>query len=138
VCQAAKIAGALKGAVDTVLAEHPIAVTAQGVLISNYDKIEEVTEEVVAVVKNSQTLLEFAAQKVGGGGASLVNQAQEAILKNGYYEVNGFKFTEKYYNKLWGHGGRPAPSLAAKNILENATNIIPDPLGYEGFLMKVG
>jgi len=71
--QAAKITGALKGAVDTVLTEHPILVTAEGVLISNYDKIEEVTEEVVAVVKNSQTLLELAAQKT----TLLQNAAQQ-------------------------------------------------------------
>jgi len=60
--QAAKIAGGLKGAVDTILAEHPVAVTAEGVLISNYEKIEEAAEKVVSVVKDSQTLLEVAAE----------------------------------------------------------------------------
>ena len=29
-----------------------------------------------------------------GGGKKLVNQTSKAILKNGYYEVNGFKFTK--------------------------------------------
>lgn len=63
---------------------------------------------------------------------SIINQSTEAILKNGYYEVNGFKFSEYYYNKLWANG-RPAPSLFAKNILENAVTVIPD-RAKEGFL----
>ncbi|SEK63787.1 hypothetical protein [Parapedobacter koreensis] len=49
--------------------------------------------------------------------ASVVNQTSKAVLKNGYYEVNGFKFSEYYYNKLWSTG-RGAPSLVAKEILE--------------------
>src|SRR5690606_30690015 len=63
---------------------------------------------------------------------SLINQTSNAILKNGYYEVNGFKFTEYYYNYLW-NKGRKAPSLIAKAILENATTIIPDPKQIPGF-----
>jgi hypothetical protein len=61
-----------------------------------------------------------------------VNQTSEAILKNGYYEVNGFRFSEFYYNKLW-KSGRGAPSLAVQAILDNPTNVIPDPAGYSGF-----
>jgi hypothetical protein len=96
--QAAKIAGALKGAVDTVLAEHPIAVTAQGVLINNYDKIEEVTEEVVAVVKNSQTLLEFAAQKT----TLLQDAAQKVgvITKDAAGAVENLVGAVNHYSKL--------------------------------------
>jgi hypothetical protein len=58
--------------------------------------------------------------------------ATEAILKNGYYEVNGFKFTEYYYNYLW-NNGRKAPSLIAQAILDNTKSIIPDPRGHAGF-----
>lgn len=61
-----------------------------------------------------------------------INQSGEAILKNGYYEVNGFKISEKYYNKLWTNGGRPAPTLIAKEILENDHIIKPD--SKEGFM----
>jgi hypothetical protein len=61
-----------------------------------------------------------------------VHLGSESILKNGYYEVNGFKFTEKYYNKLWS-SGRKAPSLIAQAILDHAREIILDPRGYEGF-----
>ncbi len=57
--------------------------------------------------------------------STIVHQGSEAILKNGYYEVNGFKFTERYYNYLW-KSGRKAPSLAAKAVLENAKTITPD------------
>jgi hypothetical protein len=45
-----------------------------------------------------------------------VNPSSLAILKNGYYEVNGFKFTEYYYNRLWDKK-RGAPTLIAKEIL---------------------
>ncbi len=54
-----------------------------------------------------------------------INQTGEAILKNGYYEVNGFKFSEYYYIKLW-NNGRKAPSLTAKIILEEGRLIGPD------------
>jgi hypothetical protein len=55
-----------------------------------------------------------------------INQTSKAILKNGYYEVNGFKFSEFYYNKLW-NTGRGAPSLVAKEVLEGgAKTAVPD------------
>lgn len=57
-----------------------------------------------------------------------------AILKNGYYEVNGFKFSEYYYNRLWNEG-RSAPSLTARIILENAISVTPDKkLGFFKYL----
>jgi hypothetical protein len=54
-----------------------------------------------------------------------VNQSSVAIFKDGYYEVNGFKFTEYYYNRAW-ETGRGSPSLAAKTILDNNPIILPD------------
>lgn len=54
-----------------------------------------------------------------------INQTSHAILKNGYYEVNGFRFSEYYYNRLW-NTGRKAPSLIVQSILENATSITAD------------
>ena len=54
-----------------------------------------------------------------------INQSSTAILKNGYYEVNGFKISERYYNRLWNEG-RPAPTLVAREILSTAKNIKPD------------
>ena len=61
-----------------------------------------------------------------------INQTPTAILRNGYYEANGFKFTEYYYNRLW-NTGREAPSLIAKAVLENAIQVIPDPEKIPGF-----
>lgn len=60
-----------------------------------------------------------------------INQTSQAILKNGYYEVNGFKFSEYYYKRLWNQG-RQAPSLIAREILMGAASKIPDPrkLGF--------
>src|ERR1700733_8101087 len=54
-----------------------------------------------------------------------INQGCTAVIRNGYYEVNGFKFTEYYYKKLW-EEGRRAPSLIAQKILENPSRVISD------------
>ena len=47
-------------------------------------------------------------------------------LHNGYYEASGMKISEQYYNKLWQRGGRPAPFLQAREVLQNNPNILPD------------
>jgi hypothetical protein len=75
------------------------------------------------------TLLFPAARSLGAGAAKgVVNQTSKAILKNGYYEVNGFKFSEYYYNKLWSTG-RGAPSLVANEVLQGgAKTAVPDAL----------
>lgn len=54
-----------------------------------------------------------------------INNSHIAICKDGYYEVNGFRFREGYYKRLWNEG-RQAPSLPAKEVLDNATNVVPD------------
>ena len=69
--------------------------------------------------------LNQAAGLVGVQSSEIVNTSNKAILKNGFYEVNGFKFSEYYYNRLW-NSGRGGSSLVAKEILENATQVVPD------------
>ncbi|MDN3512729.1 MAG: hypothetical protein NG784_15690 [Candidatus Jettenia sp.] len=54
-----------------------------------------------------------------------VNLTSEAKLVNGYYEVNGFKFSEHYYYKLW-NTGRKAPSLIAKEVLVSNPTVTAD------------
>jgi hypothetical protein len=62
------------------------------------------------------------------GESNLVNHTSKAILKNGYYEVNGLKFSKYYYNKLWSTR-RGAPSLVAKEILKaGVKHTVPDAL----------
>jgi hypothetical protein len=44
----------------------------------------------------------------------------------GFVEVNGFRFSAYYYNKLWS-SGRKAPGLIAKEVLEGAKYVgVPD------------
>jgi RHS repeat-associated protein len=78
---------------------------------------------------DGKLITEFAGNKIGqtaGGDGSLINQSSKAVLQNGYYEVNGFKFSQHYYNKLWATG-RGAPSLTSKMVLEGGANTaIPD------------
>jgi len=66
-----------------------------------------------------------AKEALSIGIEGVVNTGNTAILKNGFYEVNGFKFGEIYYNRLWNEG-RKAPSLIAKEILERANRVVPD------------
>jgi len=61
-----------------------------------------------------------------------VNETCKAILKDGYYEVNGFKFSEYYYNKLWSTG-RGAPSLVAKEVLEHGVSTAVSDAIKQGF-----
>ncbi len=51
--------------------------------------------------------------------------AAKAAQRGGYIEVNGLKFSEYYYNKLWSTG-RGAPSLIAKEILDSGVKGVPD------------
>jgi hypothetical protein len=64
--QAATIASGLKAAIDTTLGQHPIAVTAGGMLLRMHDKIEEIEDKVVEVARNSGQLLQFAARAADG------------------------------------------------------------------------
>ena len=70
-------------------------------------------------------------------GAGLVEQGSMAVLKNGYYEVNGLKFSEYYYNKLWSTG-RGAPSLAANEILASGAKGVPDAVKAGFFRYEAG
>jgi hypothetical protein len=93
-------------------------------LISNVNKLDNIDD----LGRNS---LENALSGYWGGS---VHQGSTAILKNGYCEVNGFRFSQSYYNRLWAQG-RPAPSLVAREVLENATNISPDKMaGFNKYL----
>lgn len=80
---------------------------------------------------DGKLITEFAGNKMGevaGVGESVLNQSGNAILKNGYYEINGLKFSEYYYNKLWSTG-RGAPSLIAQEVIEGGVKTaVPDAL----------
>ena len=113
-----RLANRINGYIDLA---HPEMVTAEGIRLT-------VTEPPV-----SKSLFERMGDKIwgtrqaGNVGATVqeINQSSIAILKNGYYEVNGFKFSEYYYNKLW-NNGRGAPSLIAKEVLDHAKSFVAD------------
>lgn len=101
--------------VEYVATKEPVACLAEGAIY-----VENIIEHVIPG-RILQNLKE-----------GLVNQNLTAILRNGYYEVNGFKFTEFYYDRLW-NNGRKSPGLRAESILRGATRITPDARGYPGF-----
>jgi RHS repeat-associated protein len=73
--------------------------------------------------------------QAAGRCAAPVNAGTSAIFKNGFYEVNGFKFSKYYYEKLWSTG-RGAPSLVAKEVFEGAGKGVPDAIKH-GFFKYV-
>ena len=66
-----------------------------------------------------------AAAKAEQTAADLIEKGSTAVVKGTHYEVNGFKFTKGYYEKLW-NTGRGAPSIMAKEVLEAAPKALPD------------
>lgn len=64
---------------------------------------------------------ETAANNISGA----LNKTSNIILRDGYYEANGFKVSELYYNELW-NTGRPAPFLVAPEVLDGATTVTAD------------
>lgn len=62
----------------------------------------------------------------------LVNQRVIPVLNNGYVEVNGFKFSKYYYQRLY-DSGRRAPSLVATEILDGGSSTAVADLGKIGF-----
>jgi hypothetical protein len=111
--------------IKSIAEEHPAYVTAEGVVLKMAHEIKDVGNKVKPLI-NSEKHLEIGSNVVKIENAlSAVNQTEIAILKNGYYEVNGFKFSEFYYNRLWTHG-RQGPSLIAKEVLETSYICVPD------------
>lgn len=116
-----------------VMTGTKLATTASDVSdVSKLGRIEklvpnEIVDDVVRQVDEVGDIVEDTNRQIGEVldefDNSFINQSSEAILKNGYYEVNGFKFSEYYYDKLW-DTGRGAPSLVAKEVLENADDVI--------------
>jgi hypothetical protein len=61
----------------------------------------------------------------GGRAAALVNRGTTAVRVGGFIEVNGLRFSEYYYNKLWATG-RKAPSFIANEILASGAKGMAD------------
>jgi hypothetical protein len=81
-------------------------------------KVKKSRPKVAVEIAPESTVIAVTKQEL----LNEVNQSSVAIFKDGYYEVNGFKFTEYYYNRAW-DTGRGAPSLVAKEILQSAPSI---------------
>jgi len=91
------------------------------------------TVEVVGAVAAAVGAIGSATQTA----REALEQGQTAILKNGYYEVNGLKFSKIYYTKLWSTG-RGAPSLVANEILASGAKGVPDALKAGFFRYEAG
>jgi hypothetical protein len=63
--------------------------------------------------------------RMAGQFGNAAEFAAKAAQRGGYVEVNGLKFSEYYYTRLWS-SGRGAPSLVAKEILASGVKGVPD------------
>ncbi|WP_245490234.1 hypothetical protein [Rhizobium leguminosarum] len=55
-----------------------------------------------------------------------------------FYSADGFKFSKAYYERLWSTGGRPAPFLQARAVLDSNPKISADPRGAPGYFRYEG
>ncbi len=112
---------------------HPELTTPEGLRVPT---VQQMGREVVKDAEREASLLKRVAEEGGGTKAvAQINQGCEAILRNGYYEVNGFKFSKVYYERLWKEG-RKAPSLVVREILESIKPLAPDSI-KSGFFRYV-
>ncbi|TBF97432.1 hemagglutinin repeat-containing protein [Rhizobium leguminosarum] len=49
-----------------------------------------------------------------------------------FFSADGIKFSKAYYERLWSTGGRPAPFLQARAVLDSNPKISADPRGAPG------
>ena len=55
-----------------------------------------------------------------------------------FYSSGDFKFSASYYERLWSNGGRPAPFLQARAIMDSNPIVTPDPRGAVGYFKYIG
>lgn len=108
-------------------------ITPEGLLFKVASKSNKLKQS--GQVNNASNLKNSIDNKIAKTVSSS-DQNPAAILKNDYYEVNGFKFTQFYYNRLWDNG-RKCPGFRVESVLRGATNVVPDPQGHEGFFKYV-
>jgi hypothetical protein len=115
-----------------------VALTAEGVPVRCADEVACLMEQVENA--NAKTALKAFEAELMQQPFDQVNHIIKdnisGALKETYYEVNGFKFTQFYYDTLW-NNGRRCPGFRAESVLRGATTIMPDPRGYEGFFKYI-
>jgi filamentous hemagglutinin len=55
-----------------------------------------------------------------------------------FFSADGIKFSKAYYERLWSTGGRPAPFLQARAVLDSNPKISADPRGAPGYFRYEG
>lgn len=82
--------------------------------------------------------------QAGGGtatkrvGPSVTEAGRQIEFDGQFYSADGFKFSASYYDRLWSSGGRPAPFLQARAIMDSNPTIMPDPRGTAGYFRYEG
>jgi len=132
---AEQYADQLRRGISSLEKEEYLAQTPEGTKVSVKGQYVEAADE-AALETETQLHRRAHGEYDGATINDTVNQTSQAVFKNGYYEVNGFRFTRYYYQRLWDKG-RGAPSLIAQEILDNVIHVVPDPKGFQGFFKYI-
>ncbi len=116
------LSGALKGSVDPLRVGRGIGCALYSDGLQDYERFNLISAD---VARGGAIALTIAGPIGGRFAGARVNPTSTALLRNGYYEVNGLKFSDYYYNRLWSTG-RPGPSLVANEILQGSKPLGPN------------
>nr|MDA3877674.1 hypothetical protein [Halothiobacillus sp.] len=79
-----------------------------------------------------------AAVATKGEGLPVTEAGRPIEFDGQFYSADGFKFSSSYYDRLWSSGGRPAPFLQARAIMDSNPTVTPDPRGAAGYFRYEG
>ncbi|MCP1195071.1 hemagglutinin repeat-containing protein [Acetobacter senegalensis] len=102
-------------------------------------KVGEKVSQTEGAVNDSLHMMEGSAGTATKRVGPSVTEAGRQIEFDGqFYSADGFKFSASYYDRLWSSGGRPAPFLQARAIMDSNPTIMPDPRGTAGYFRYEG
>ena len=90
------------------------------------------------LAKADQALVKLNTSAVNRVGPTATRTGRPIEFDGQFYSADGFKFSSSYYNRLWTTGGRPAPFLQARSVLESNPMITPDPRRAQGYFRYEG
>lgn len=90
------------------------------------------------LVKAIKSVDNWAKGATGRVGPTVTSAGRPIEFDGQFYSADGFKFSSSYYDRLWTTGGRPAPFLQARSVMDSNPKITPDPRGAPGYFRYEG
>jgi filamentous hemagglutinin len=112
---------AARGKIDGTTAIHAVIGAASGLLLAAGSALVGS----IMAASTAATTLVIGASEVAQKSTPYIDKGRSMVTSD------GFRMTEYYFNKLTS-SGRADFASRALNIIQNATEVTPDPEGYEG------